>query len=86
MTWMIAAHSELCSMSETDAFCTFRIFPRMGRRAWKSLERASLAVPNALSPSTMNSSERSVSLVRQSASLAGNVDDSSAFLRRCVSL
>jgi hypothetical protein len=50
------------------------------------LERASLAVPRALSPSTMNSSDRSTSWVRQSASLAGRVEDSRAVLRRWVSL
>ncbi len=86
MTWMIAAHSALPSMSVTDAFCTLRILPRIGRSAWWSLLRASLAVPRALSPSTMNSSVRSTSLLRQSASLAGSEEDSSAVLRRCVSL
>ena len=34
----------------------------------------------------MNSSVRSTSVLRQSASLAGSEDDSSAFLRRCASL
>ena len=45
-----------------------------------------MAVPSALSPSTMNSSVRSTSLLRQSASLAGSDEVSSAFLRRWVSL
>ena len=45
-----------------------------------------MAVPSALSPSTMNSSERSTSLLRQSASLAGSEEVSRAFLRRWVSL
>ena len=48
--------------------------------------RAALAVPSAESPSTMNSSVRSLSVARQSASLAGSAEDSSAFLRRWVSL
>ena len=72
-------------MSPTDAFCTFRILPRIGSSAWNSELRASFAVPRAESPSTMNSSERSTSLLRQSASLAGSADDSSAVLRRCSS-
>ena len=73
-------------MSETEAFCTFRILPRIGSRAWKSEDRASLAVPSAESPSTMNSSEEATSLLRQSASLAGIVEVSRAFLRRWFSL
>lgn len=44
----------------------------MGSSAWKSEDLASLAVPSALSPSTMNSSERATSSLRQSASLVGN--------------
>jgi hypothetical protein len=59
-------------MSLMDAFWTLRILPRMGSSAWKSDDRASLAVPSALSPSTMNSSLRSTSSLRQSASLAGS--------------
>ena len=84
-TWMIEAHSAFFSMSATVAFCTLRILPRIGSSAWNSESRASLAVPSAESPSTMNSSERSTSLERQSASLAGSAEDSSAFLRRWVS-
>src|SRR6476660_8668657 len=64
-TWIRAAHSALESMSPTEAFWTFRILPRMGSRAWKSEDRASFAVPSAESPSTMNSSERATSSVRQ---------------------
>ena len=67
------------------AFWTLRILPRIGSSAWNSESRADLAVPSAESPSTMNSSERSTSLLRQSASLAGSALDSSAFLRRWVS-
>ena len=73
-------------MSATDAFWTLRILPRIGSSAWYSLSRASLAVPSAESPSTMNSSLRSTSSMRQSASLAGSDEVSSAFLRRWVSL
>ncbi len=83
---MIAAHSAFDSMSETDAFCTFRILPRMGSRAWYSLSRARRAVPSAESPSTMKSSLLPTSLERQSTSFAGSEEVSSAFLRRCVSL
>ena len=85
MTWMIAAHSALWSMSVSEARCTLRILPRIGSSAWKSLRRASLAVPSALSPSTMNSSDCSTSLERQSASFAGSDEVSSAFLRREIS-
>ncbi len=83
---MIAAHSVFLSMSVMDAFCTFRILPRIGSSAWKSEDLAFFAVPSALSPSTMNSSERSTSVERQSASFVGMVEDSSAFLRRETSL
>ena len=81
---MIAAHSVFLSMSATDDFCTFRILPRIGSRAWNSESRASLAVPSALSPSTMNSSLRS-SAERQSTSLAGRLELASADLRRWFS-
>src|SRR5699024_5186766 len=54
----------------------------MGRSAWNWESRADFAVPRAESPSTMNSSLPSTSLLRQSASFAGNALDSSAFLRR----
>ena len=85
-TWMIEAHSVFLSMSPTEAFWTLRILPRIGSSAWNSELRASLAVPSAESPSTMNSSVRSTSVARQSASLAGSAEDSRAFLRRWVSL
>ena len=83
---MIDAHSAFESMSPIEAFCTLRILPRIGSSAWNSLSRASFAVPSAESPSTMNSSVPSTSVDRQSTSFAGSDDDSSAFLRRCVSL
>ena len=85
ITWMIAAHSAFLSMSATDAFCVLRILPRIGSSAWWSALRASFAVPSALSPSTMNSSLRATSSLRQSASFAGSDRDSSAFLRRWTS-
>ena len=72
-------------MSAIVAFWTFRILPRIGSRAWNSEDRASLAVPRALSPSTMNSSLRSTSLVRQSASFEGSDEVSRAFFRREIS-
>ena len=83
---MIEAHSALPSMSDTLAFCTLRILPRIGRSAWCSLSRASFAVPSAESPSTMKSSLCATSLDRQSTSFAGSDELSRAFLRRCVSL
>ncbi len=43
----------------------------MGSSAWYSELRANLAVPSAESPSTMNSSVRSLSVARQSASFDG---------------
>ena len=85
-TWMMAAHSALCSMSAAEAFCTLRILPRIGSKAWFSLLRAFLAVPSAESPSTINSSDVATSSLRQSASLAGRVEVSSAVLRRVISL
>ena len=85
MTWMIEAHSVFLSMSASEDFWTLRILPRIGRSAWWSALRAVLAVPRALSPSTMNSSVRSTSSLRQSTSLAGSADDSRAVLRRWVS-
>jgi hypothetical protein len=66
MTWMSAEHSTLASMSDRVAFCTLRIFPRMGNSAWWSELRAAFAVPIAESPSTMNSSVFSTPLSRQS--------------------
>jgi hypothetical protein len=78
---MMAAHSAFLSMSASDAFCTFRILPRMGSSAWNSELRAFFAVPRAESPSTMKSSVRS-SEARQSTSLAGSAELARADLRR----
>ena len=80
------AHSELSSICERDAFCTFKIFPRIGKIAWNSELRAALVVPRADSPSTINNSVRFTSSERQSESFVGRDDDSSAFFRRCKSL
>ena len=82
---MIEAHSAFFSMSPIDAFWTLRILPRIGSKRLELGVAASFAVPSAESPSTMNSSVRSTSLLRQSTSLAGSDDDSRAFLRRCAS-
>ena len=49
-----------------------RIFPRIGRMAWNSGLRARLAGPPALSPSTMNSSQRRGVLRRAVGELAGH--------------
>ena len=38
--WMMAAHSLLESICVIDAFCTFRILPRIGSSAWKPALRA----------------------------------------------
>ncbi len=81
---MMAAHSAFLSMSASDDFCTLRILPRIGSSAWNSESRASLAVPRAESPSTMNSSLRS-SADRQSTSLAGRLELARTDLRRWFS-
>ena len=61
---------------------TFRILPRIGRIAWNVGLRAFLALPPALSPSTMKSSASSGLRDEQSASLPGIDADSSSDLRR----
>jgi hypothetical protein len=53
------------------AFSTLRIFPRIGRIAWKRESRPCLAEPPAESPSTMNTSLSRGSRDWQSASLPG---------------
>ena len=82
---MMAAHSAFFSMSPTEAFCTFRILPRIGSSAWNSELRAVFAVPSAESPSTMNNSLSSPSALRQSFSFGGSDEDSRAFFRRWFS-
>ncbi len=59
----------------------FRIFPRSGRMAWKSLSRACLALPPAESPSTRNNSVRPRSCRMQSANLPGSAGPWVIFLR-----
>jgi hypothetical protein len=71
-------------MSDSEAFWTFRILPRIGSSAWNSESLAFLAVPRAESPSTMKSSLRS-SEDRQSTSLAGSAELASADFRRWFS-
>ncbi len=73
--------SELSILS-MRARSTLSSLPRTGRMACVSVFRPPLADPPAESPSTMNSSARSTSLVRQSASLAGMEPESSAVFRR----
>ena len=58
-----------------------RILPRNGRIAWVLRSRACLALPPAESPSTMNSSEPSVAVLVQSASLPGRRSFFTAVLR-----
>ena len=58
-----------------------RILPRSGRMAWVLRSRACLALPPAESPSTMNSSEPSVAVLVQSASLPGRRSFFTAVLR-----
>src|SRR5215468_5711436 len=60
---------------------TFRILPRNGSTAWNSRLRPCLALPPALSPSTMNTSDLAGSRSWQSASLPGNDATPSALLR-----
>jgi hypothetical protein len=73
------------SILSRRAFSTFRIFPRSGRIAWNFRSRPCLALPPALSPSTMKSSEKAGSFSWQSASLPGSDEESSAPLRRTSS-
>ena len=85
-TWMMAEHSLLASICETEAFWTLSIFPRIGSSAWNIELRAALAVPSAESPSTINSSAISSLPGWQSESFAGMDADSRAFFRRVTSL
>ena len=78
----ISSFAKILSML---AFSTFKIFPRIGRIAWNSLLRPCLADPPAESPSTINNSHFSGSLLEQSASLPGRLLISRAPLRRVIS-
>src|SRR5213082_592643 len=60
---------------------TLRILPRSGSTAWNSRLRPILALPPALSPSTMNSSDLAGSFSWQSASLPGSEETLSGFFR-----
>ena len=60
---------------------TLSSLPRSGRIAWWTWSRPPLALPPALSPSTMNISVRATSLEEQSASLCGMPPESRAPLR-----
>src|SRR5690606_41119062 len=51
-----SAISLLARILSAVALATFSILPRMGNMAWVLRSRACLALPPALSPSTMNSS------------------------------
>ena len=77
-TW-ISSFFSIRSMRDRS---TLRIFPRIGRMAWKRGSRARLAEPPALSPSTMKSSDSAGSFDEQSASLPGIAALSSNDLRR----
>mmetsp|Transcript_7774 Transcript_7774/g.13821 ORF Transcript_7774/g.13821 Transcript_7774/m.13821 type:complete len:245 (+) Transcript_7774:569-1303(+) len=66
-------------------FSTFRILPRNGSTACVSRSRACLALPPALSPSTMNISDTAGSRLLQSASLPGRVELLSTDLDRARS-
>ena len=67
------------------AFSTFKIFPRIGKMAWNSRLRPCFAEPPAESPSTINNSHFSGSLLEQSASFPGKLLISNAPLRRVTS-
>ena len=74
--------SSLAKMRSIEAFSTFKIFPRIGKIAWVNRERPDLAEPPAESPSTMNNSEISGSLLELSANLPGKLEISKPdFLR-----
>ena len=59
-----------------SAFRQLRILPRTGMMAWNSESRPCLHEPSAESPSTMYSSRRETSLVRQSTNFCTRLDTS----------
>src|ERR1700756_2789946 len=69
------------SILSMRARSTFKILPRNGSTAWNSRLRPCLALPPALSPSTMNSSDLAGSRSWQSASLPGSDATPSTLLR-----
>lgn len=85
MTCMMAEHSALLRICVCEALRTLRIFPLIGRSAWKVELRAAFAVPSAESPSTIKSSEMSSLPGKQSESFAGIAEVSMMFLRRVIS-
>ena len=66
------------------AFSTFKIFPRIGRIAWKLRSRAVLAEPPAESPSTINISHLEASLLSQFASFPLESKENFCFVSRFV--
>ena len=66
------------------AFSTFKIFPRIGRIAWKLLSLAVLAEPPAESPSTIKISQTDASRLSQFASLPLESNENFCFVRRFV--
>jgi hypothetical protein len=69
---MRSAISLLARILSAVALATLRILPRIGRIAWVLRSRACLALPPALSPSTMNSSVSPLPSPEQSVSLSGS--------------
>ncbi len=73
---MIDLISSLDKALSRRAFSTFNIFPFSGSMAWNLLSLPCLADPPALSPSTINISQRDGSFSEQSASFPGRVESS----------
>ena len=69
------------NMRSRRLFSTLRILPRNGKIAWKRRSRPCLALPPALSPSTINNSQLAGLLSEQSANLPGSEKPSRAPLR-----
>jgi hypothetical protein len=68
------------------ACSVLRILPLSGKIAWNDESRPCLALPHALDPSTMNSSDQALSLLEQSANLPGKTPPAKTFFLRTVSL
>ena len=75
----------MAKIRSSPAFSTFKILPRIGKIAWVNRERPCLAEPPAESPSTMNNSEISGSLLVLSANLPGKLEISNPFFLRVTS-
>ncbi len=78
--------SSCASIFSIRAFSTLRILPFNGKIAWMFLSRPDFAEPPAESPSTMNISVPSFSLLAQSHNLPGRFEVLSAPLRLVSSL